>query len=774
MTDQSDSRPLTRPGFSGADAPALLLALPDPLLLIAADGTAHLNPAAQTALTDAAPQPGGGRVTVWTALFTPEVAGVLRAPLEAALEGQTARASVVLRPDGSVTLVTAAPAAPGPDGEARALLHLRETGAPLSVALDFMDGLGLGVAVQGHDSRILQVNPSATRILGLSEAQLSGRDSLDPRWRAIHPDGLPFPGDTHPSNAALRSGQTIRDVPMGIYRPEPGDWRWLHVTAIPHTLPGQDTPEQVTTVFADVTDRYRMEADLRGSEQRFRSLVEATTQIVWDAHPDGTFLPPQPGWEAFTGQSEASYSYVGWLNAVHPEDRARTIECWQRATLTRQPYLVEHRLRRADGTYVPMQARAVPVIDDGGQIREWVGTHTDMSDVREAQQALIDLNADLERRVQARTLDLANVTRFSTLLLTAAGEGIFGLDLRGVTTFANPAAARMLGYSVERMIGHSQHELVHHHHADGREYPLHDCPIHQTIQDGQTRRVDRDVMWHAQGYPVPVAYVVTPTRDEAGAVSGAVVMVQDTTERERAQAQLRDVIENLERSNQDLEQFAYVASHDLQEPLRTVGSYTELLVRRYQGQLDPRADQYLHYMQDAVTRMRSLIQDLLGFARVGRQETPLEPTDLRVLLQAAEQNVRATLEQGGGTLEWHTPHAVLGRPSLLLQLLTNLISNGLKFRAEDRLPRVQVRSELDGEFVHITVQDNGIGIAPEYHTRVFDIFQRLHLRETFAGNGMGLAICRKIVEFHGGRIWLESLPGQGSTFHLTLPVAPTS
>ncbi|MFC6749358.1 PAS domain-containing protein [Deinococcus aquaticus] len=180
MTDQSDSRPLTRPGFSGADAPALLLALPDPLLLIAADGTAYLNPAAQTALTDAAPQPGGGRVTVWTALFTPEVAGVLRGPLEAALEGQTARASVVLRPGGPVTLVTAAPAAPGPDGEARALLHLRETGAPLSVALDFMDGLGLGVAVQGHDSRILQVNPSATRILGLSEAQLSGRDSLDP------------------------------------------------------------------------------------------------------------------------------------------------------------------------------------------------------------------------------------------------------------------------------------------------------------------------------------------------------------------------------------------------------------------------------------------------------------------------------------------------------------------------------------------------------------------------------------------------------------------
>ena len=143
------------------------------------------------------------------------------------------------------------------------------------------------------------------------------------------------------------------------------------------------------------------------------------------------------------------------------------------------------------------------------------------------------------------------------------------------------------------------------------------------------------------------------------------------------------------------------------------------------------------------------------------------------LLRDAGQNVRGTLDQGGGTLEWNTPHHVLGQSSLLIQLLTNLISNGLKFRAEDRAAHVQVTSHLEGEFVRVTVQDNGIGIAPEYHARVFDIFQRLHRREQYAGNGMGLAICRKIVEFHGGRIWLESVPAQGSTFHLTLPVAPS-
>ncbi|GAA0510966.1 PAS domain S-box protein [Deinococcus depolymerans] len=749
------------PTAAGQDAGALLAALPDPVAWLDPAGQWILNAAAAARLANL----NAGRD--WSALFSEESALQLREAVAVARAGQTTRVTVKVVDTAAPGLVTVAPSGGG------VLLHLHVARDPLEVALELMDGLHLGLTVQAPDSRILLVNSAAPDILGLSAEQLTGRDSLDPRWQAIHPDGRPFPGDTHPSRVALQTGKVVRDVPMGIFHPPSETWRWLQVTAIPRLVAGTDEPKQVTTVFADVTERHTLQREMQRSEQRFRSLVEATSQIVWDARPDGNFLPPQPGWEAFTGQAPPEYGGDGWFAAIHPEDRAGTVNDWRQAVQTAQPYLSEHRLRRADGQYVPMQARAVPVRDGDGQIREWVGTHTDMSAVREAQQALIDLNADLERRVQERTLALADLTRFSTLLLTAAGEGIFGLDLRGVTTFANPAAARLLGYSVERMIGHSQHELVHHHHADGREYALRDCPIHQTIRDGQTRRVEQDVMWHAQGHAVPVAYVVTPTHDEAGQVSGAVVMVQDITERERAQARLRELIENLERSNQDLEQFAYVASHDLQEPLRTIGSYTELLTRRYQGQLDPRADQYLHYMQDAVLRMRSLIQDLLGFARVGRQDTPLESVPLDDLLRAAEQNVRGTLDQDHGTLEWHTPDHVLGQPSLLIQLLTNLISNGLKFRAPGRDARVRVTSRRVGAFVQVSVQDNGIGIAPEYHARVFDIFQRLHRREQYAGNGMGLAICRKIVEFHGGRIWLDSAPAQGSTFHLTLPVAPT-
>ncbi|MVN85945.1 PAS domain S-box protein [Deinococcus sp. HMF7620] len=747
-------------GFAGVDASALLAALPDPVALLHPGGEVTLNAAAQERITRASPQGD------WQALFQAESADAVRAAVMGALEGRTSRVTARAVDTVAPALVTVSPAGGG------VLIHLHVARDPLEVALELMDSLRLGMTVQAPDSRILHANRAAEQILGLSLDQLTGRDSMDPRWQAIHPDGSAFPGDTHPSVQALRSGEAVYHVPMGIFHPPSGEQRWLDVTALPRRAPGSAQPKQVTTVFNDVTDLYTTQKALRGSEQRFRSLVEATAQIVWTTQPDGAFLPPQLDWEAFTGQTPEEYSQAGWLGALHPEDRAHAIAAWEGAVAARRPYITAYRVRRADGVYVAMDARGVPVLDERGAVSEWVGTNTDVTELRAAQQELMDANADLEARVQTRTAELAQVTRFSTLLLTAVGEGIFGLDPRGVTTFANPAAARIFGHSVESMIGQSQHDLIHHHHEDGRPYPVSECPIHQTLRDGQTRRIERDVMWHASGRAVPVAYVVTSTQDASGQVGGAVVMVQDITEREQARQQLHEMIENLERSNQDLEQFAYVASHDLQEPLRTIGSYTELLARRYGGQLDERAGQYLTYTQGAVERMRSLIQDLLAFARTGRQDTPLTPLALNDLMAAAASNVQGTL-QGGGTLTWHTPHSVLGQASLLTQLLTNLVSNGLKFCAPGQPPQVHVTSRLEGAFVHLSVQDNGIGIAPEYHTRVFDIFQRLHHRDSFAGNGMGLAICRKIAEHHGGQIWIESSPGRGSTFQVSLPAVPT-
>jgi signal transduction histidine kinase len=249
-------------------------------------------------------------------------------------------------------------------------------------------------------------------------------------------------------------------------------------------------------------------------------------------------------------------------------------------------------------------------------------------------------------------------------------------------------------------------------------------------------------------------------------------IVHELRELEQARAALDRQSEDLQRSNAELEQFAYVASHDLQEPLRKVASFCQMLERRYAGQLDERADQYIHFAVDGARRMQDLINDLLAFSRVGRIARPQEDVDLAELVERAKGNLAARIEETGATVQaGELPH-VEGDPGLLSLVLQNLIGNALKFRGEAE-PHVRVDAHRDGETWEIRVADNGIGIEPEYAERIFVIFQRLHTRAAYEGTGIGLAMCRKIVEYHGGRIWLDTdAPGPGTTFRFTLPAIP--
>jgi light-regulated signal transduction histidine kinase (bacteriophytochrome) len=228
--------------------------------------------------------------------------------------------------------------------------------------------------------------------------------------------------------------------------------------------------------------------------------------------------------------------------------------------------------------------------------------------------------------------------------------------------------------------------------------------------------------------------------------------------------------DDLERSNAELEQFAYVASHDLQEPLRKVASFTQMLARRYEGKLDERADQYIAFAVDGAKRMQDLINDLLAFSRVGRISEPLTEVDTALLVARAESTLAARIEETDGAVivEGDLP-VVLGEASLLVLVFQNLIGNALKFRGAEP-PIVRVHADRDGDVWEFTVADNGIGIDAEYADRIFVIFQRLHPRTSYDGTGIGLAMCRKIVEYHGGRIWLDTRIREGATFHFTLPV----
>ena len=239
--------------------------------------------------------------------------------------------------------------------------------------------------------------------------------------------------------------------------------------------------------------------------------------------------------------------------------------------------------------------------------------------------------------------------------------------------------------------------------------------------------------------------------------------------RKRAEESLKEYSAELARSNADLQQFAYVASHDLQEPLRAVSSFSQLLARRYQGKLDSDADDFITFMVEGATRMQTLINDLLVFSRIGTRGNPFASVDCERILQAAKENLDVAMAESGAVITHDPLPSLVADQTQLMQLFQNLLSNAIKFRRPEEAPRIHVSSQRQGSAWRLSVRDNGVGIDPQYFDRIFVIFQRLHGRDKYPGTGIGLAICKKIVERHGGRIWVESERGKGSTFYFVIP-----
>ena len=246
-----------------------------------------------------------------------------------------------------------------------------------------------------------------------------------------------------------------------------------------------------------------------------------------------------------------------------------------------------------------------------------------------------------------------------------------------------------------------------------------------------------------------------------------ILALNNITARKQAEESLQRTAEQLARSNQELEQFAYVASHDLQEPLRVVTGYVQLIERKYKNRLDADADQFFYYIVDGVTRMQQLITDLLNYSRVGTRGKPFGPTNVQAVLDHVLANLKTVVDESGATVTYDSLPTVQGDETQLVQLFQNLIGNGIKFHG-DRPPQIDISARRNDSHWEFAVRDNGIGIDREYWEQIFVIFQRLHTRQKYAGTGIGLAICKRIVERHGGRIWLDSQPGQGTTFYFTL------
>jgi light-regulated signal transduction histidine kinase (bacteriophytochrome) len=245
-------------------------------------------------------------------------------------------------------------------------------------------------------------------------------------------------------------------------------------------------------------------------------------------------------------------------------------------------------------------------------------------------------------------------------------------------------------------------------------------------------------------------------------------VVLDIAARKRDEEALKRTAADLERSNKELEQFAYVASHDLQEPLRMVSSYTQLFAKRYKDQLDDKAEKYIDYVVDGAVCMQRLINDLLAYSRVGTRGKLMEPTDSHSVLGEALQNLQVAIDESRAIITNDDLPTLRADASQLGQVFQNLIANAIKFRGESP-PRIHVSARDRGGDWFFSISDNGIGIDPQHEDRVFAIFQRLHTKQEYPGTGIGLALCKRIVERHGGKIWFESEPGKGSTFYFTIP-----
>ncbi|MGZ7107378.1 MAG: ATP-binding protein, partial [Methanobacterium sp.] len=379
-----------------------------------------------------------------------------------------------------------------------------------------------------------------------------------------------------------------------------------------------------------------------------------------------------------------------------------------------------------------------------------------------AERDLKEAKDNLEFKIQERTAEL----RYQANLLENVNDAIIATDTEFNITSWNSAAKRMYGWSVEEVIGRNSKEILQ------TQFPgKNRSEMIESIAKKDSYRGEA-VQKHRDGSLIPVESVIMVLKDEFGINNGWVAVNRDISQRKRSEKELNIVLKDLRRSNEELEQFAYVASHDLQEPLRTIASFTQLLDRRYKDKLDSDANEFMDYMVEASVRMKTQIEGLLEYSRVSTKGEKFEVVDLNDILDITVQSLYTSIKESNADIVHDKLPNVMGDAGQLQRVFQNIISNAIKFRKTEEPLKINISVCLNKEkdkFV-FSVRDNGIGIEEQYLKRIFTIFQRLHTRDVYEGTGIGLSIVKRIVERHGGHIWVESEFGKGSIFYFMLPL----
>jgi PAS domain S-box-containing protein len=602
---------------------------------------------------------------------------------------------------------------------------------------------GLGLAHIGTHRRFQRVSPRLCEILGYPEQellQLTGKD-------ISHPEDADV---INQQRTRLYAGEIDAVRVEKRYLRKDRSVVWVSFTMVLERA-RDGTPLYEIAVYDDITARKTAEAALRAGEERFRRTFELAGAGLAQVSLDGHFMRVNPRVCEIFGYSERELIGRSAKELSHPDDRdAADGPRAQVLAGEMDSARLEKRYLRKDGSVVWVSLVIALERDAAGRPLHAISVLDDITGRKRTEAALRESEA-----LFRSTFELA-------------ASGIAHVSLEGRFLRVNRQLCGILRYREDELIGRSVKDISHPEDRD-----LTDAQ-RSRVRAGERQSVRFEKRYlRKDGSVVWVSLGVALVRGEDGAPLYEIAMFDDITERKQAVAALREAHEELKRSNSELEQFAYVASHDLQEPLRMVSSYTQLLGRRYGETFDADAREFMGYIVDGAARMKQLIEDLLAYSRVGTRARDFKTVDLARPLARALGNLRTALEESGGAVT-HDPLPALPADEVqLAQVFQNLIGNALKFRSA-QAPRIHVGVSENDKFFEIAVRDNGIGIEPQYFERIFMVFQRLHNKGEYPGTGIGLAICKKVVERHGGQVRVESRPGEGSAFVFTLPKETTN
>jgi len=600
----------------------------------------------------------------------------------------------------------------------------------------------VGIVHNGFDRSLLRFNRRYCEILGYDAEELAGRSYL----LFTHGEDV---GLSDEAVAPLLRGERSSVSWEKRYVRKNGQVIWVRLTSsLQRSAEGY--PLHFITVAEDITRRKDMEGRLLSEATRYEGLLRTASDGIHVLDEDGNLVEASDSFYRMLGyqpQDGKQLNVRDWDVGATDEQIAESL----RKHMSELSSVFETRHRRRDGTVFDVEIHARKVALDGK--RYLYASSRDVSGRKLADAARE--RAEMELRATSARM---------RLVLDTSAEGIIGMDDESRIIFANRSAAGMLGWDTpEAMQSRPSREVLGHRVADGRSCAEAGCPIHHTLEDGETRRVSDEIFCGPNGILHPVEYVAAPLLVE-GIPVGAVVAFHDISERKAMESDLK-------RSNAELEQFAYVVSHDLRQPLRMITSYLGLIERQLSDVLDDELKSFFGYAAGGAKRMDRLIVDLLEYSRVGRQKGGLTLLPLGEVIADGVQNLTVTVTeaQAAVTVPENLP-AVMGDRSELVRLFQNLVGNAVKYRLPERPCRVEIGCRPQGREWVLWVKDNGIGIAEKDFERAFGVFQRLVGRGEYEGTGIGLAVCKKIVEHHGGRIWIESTVGEGSCFLFTLPM----